>query len=87
MQHSPVLHTEQALLKWIAPPFGYHLVPFSFTPHQKHCPSVMKGTEGGRDGGSKGDGWIMSDHKRVGLRRAFSPSGLSAAPGSNIHLA
>lgn len=29
----------------------------------------------------------MSDHKRVGLHRAFSPSGLSAAPGSNIHLA
>lgn len=47
----------------------------------------MKGTDGGRDGGSKGDGWIMSDHKRVGLHRAFSPSGLSAAPGSNIHLA
>lgn len=47
----------------------------------------MVGTEGGRDGGSKGDGWIMSDHKRVGLHRAFSPSGLSAAPGSNIHLA
>lgn len=47
----------------------------------------MKGTEGGRYGGSKGDRWIMSDHKRVGLHRAFSPSGLSAAPGSNIHLA
>ncbi len=47
----------------------------------------MKGTDGGRDGGSKGDGWITSDHKRVGLHRAFSPSGLSAAPGSNIHLA
>lgn len=39
------------------------------------------------EGGSKGDGWIMSDHKRVGLHRAFSQSGLSAAPGSNIHLA
>ena len=42
--------------------------------------------EGGMEG-VKGDGWIMSDHKRVGLHRAFSPSGLSAAPGSNIHLA
>lgn len=40
-----------------------------------------------QEGGGKGDGWIMSDHKRVGLHRAFSPSGLSAAPGSNIHLA
>lgn len=29
----------------------------------------------------------MSDHKRVGLHKAFSPSGLSAAPESNIHLA
>lgn len=29
----------------------------------------------------------MSDHKRVGLHGAFSPSGLSAASGSNIHLA
>lgn len=47
----------------------------------------MKGTEWGRDGGDKADGWIMSDHKSVGLHRAVSPSGLSAAPGSNIHLA
>lgn len=47
----------------------------------------MKGQKGGM-GEVKGmDGWIMSDHKRVGLHKAFSPSGLSAAPESNIHLA
>lgn len=43
-----------------------------------------------KEGGMKGvkrDGWIMSDHKRVGLHWAFPPSSLSAAPGSNIHLA
>lgn len=75
--------------------------PELYAFNQKNCSSVScllytssgpltisdEGTEGGRDGEVKEmDGSCLTT-KELGCTGLFSPSGLSAAPESNIHLA